>query len=38
VHRGNVLITVTTDGEPQKIQNLLTFTGADTDVQSQRPR
>ena len=38
VHRGNVLITVTTDGEPQKIQNLLTSTGADTDVQSQRPR
>jgi hypothetical protein len=37
VDRGNVLITVTTDGESRKIQNLLTSAGADTDMQSQPP-
>ena len=37
VHRGNALITVTTDGVPEKIQNLLTSAGADTDVQSPPP-
>jgi hypothetical protein len=37
VDRGNVLITVTTDGESRKIQNLLTSAGADTDMQSHAP-
>jgi hypothetical protein len=35
VHRGDVLITVRTDGDPEKIQNLLASIGADTDVQSR---
>lgn len=37
VYRGNVLITVTTDGKSRKIQNLLTSAGADTDVQTEPP-
>lgn len=37
VHRGDVLITVITDGEPRKIQNLLTSAEAGTDVQSKPP-
>ena len=37
VDLGNVLITVTTDGESRNIQNLLTSAGADTNMQSQSP-
>jgi hypothetical protein len=35
VHKGQILITVRTDGDPARIQHLLTVVGATTDVQSR---